>query len=369
MGTAREHTQRAWRPSTPDGGPSNRAIVRVVMVAIIVAVATLAVLWAAWLSRQIITWILVSALLAVAINPLVNLLQKRLRLPRVPAIAGVYLMAFAVITAVAAIFVPQLITAGEQLGEDVPEYADRLQESRLVQDLDARYGLLDELETRVTDVVATVAGPSTAVDITTRVANGLVAAITIAVVTFLLSLYGAEIRRWVITQFSGTMRPRVERVADNMYRVIAGYAVGLLIIATIAGTAAWLFLSALGIPGASVLALWVGLMTLVPLVGATLGGIPYVIVSFFVSIPLGVAALVFLLVYQQVENNFVQPLIQRRTVQLNPLWIIIAVLIGAKLLGIVGVLVAIPVAGMIQVAIQEFWSRRQPTPAPAELPY
>lgn len=345
-----------WGPRVPDGGPSNRAIIRVVLLLLVI----FAVLWAAWLSRQIITWIFVSALLAVAIDPLVNQFQRRLRFPRVLAISAVYVLAGAVITGVAAIFVPQLITAGEQLVEDVPGYADRLQNSRLVQDLDERYGLLDELEVRLTDVVSSVAGPSTAVDITTRVANGLVAAITIGVVTFLLSLYGSEIRRWSVTQFSADMRPRVSRVADNMYRVIAGYVVGLLTIATVAGSAAWIFLTVLGVPGASVLALWVGIMTLVPLVGATLGGIPYVVVAFFVSLPVGIVALAFLLIYQQVENNFIQPLIQKRTVQLNPLWIIIAVLIGAKLLGLVGVLIAIPVAGMLQVTIQEFWQRRQP---------
>jgi predicted PurR-regulated permease PerM len=355
-----------WGPRIPDGGPSNRAIVRVVVLLVVL----FGMLWAAWLSRQIITWIFVAALLAVAINPLVNQIQRRLRLPRVLAISAVYILGMLVTTGVAAIFVPELITAGDQLVEDVPRYADRLQESRLVQDLDERYGLLNEIETRLTDVVSSVAGPSTAVDITTRVANGLVAAITIAVVTFLLSLHGTQIREWAVSQFSPDMRPRVQRVADDMYRVIAGYAVGLLIVATVAGTAAWAFLTLLGVPGAPVLALWVGLMTLVPLVGATLGGVPYVVVSFFVSIPVGVAALAFLLVYQQVENNFVQPVIQKRTVQLNPLWIIIAVLIGAKLLGLVGVLFAIPVAGMLQVTIQEFWTRRpRPVLTPETSPY
>ena len=359
MGSPRDDSAPLpWGPQIPDGGPSNRAIVRVILLLLVI----FAVLWAAWLSRQIITWVFISSLLAVAINPLVTQLQQRLRVPRVLAISAVYVLALLVITAVAAIFVPRLITAGEQLVEDVPRYADRLQNSRLVQDLDERYGLLNELEVRLTDAVSSIAGPSTAVDITTRFANGLVAAISIGVLTFLLSLYGSEIRRWVVTQFSPQMRPRVSRVADNMYRVIAGYAVGLLIVATIAGSAAWVFLTLLEVPGASLLALWVGLMTLVPLVGATLGGIPYVIVAFFVSIPVGIAALAYLLVYQQVENNFVQPLIQRRTVQLNPLWIIIAVLIGAKLLGIVGVLIAIPVAGMLQVTLQEFWQQRPSLP-------
>jgi len=359
-----------WGPRTPDGGPSNRAILRMIGMLLIVVV----VLWIAWQSRQIIVWIAVSTLLAVAIDPLVRRFQRRLKLPRALAITAVFLLGTLAIGVAASIFVPRVIDASEQLTEDLPGYADELQQSRLVQDLDERYGLLDEIEPRLTEALTDVAGPSTVVDITTRVANGLVALITIGVMTFLLSLYGAGFRGWVIKNSTTELRPRVVRLVDDMYRVIAGYVVGLFTIAAVAGTTAWIFLTAIGIPGASALALWVALMTLVPLVGATIGGVPYVAVAFFTSIPLGIAALVFLLVYQQVENNLVQPLIQKRAVQLNPLWVIIAVLIGATLVGIVGVLVAIPVAGILQVLLQDLWRNRQravPTAGPAnmELPY
>ena len=95
----------------------------------------------------------------------------------------------------------------------------------------------------------------------------------------------------------------------------------------------WIFLTIVDVPFAPLLGFWAGLSSLMPLVGATIGGIPYIIVAFFQGWPIGVAAIVFLIVYQQIENNVFQPIIHRYTVQLNPFWIILAVLVGATLLG------------------------------------
>jgi predicted PurR-regulated permease PerM len=128
----------------------------------------------------------------------------------------------------------------------------------------------------------------------------------------------------------------------------------------------WVFLTILDVPFALLLAFWAGLASLVPLVGATVGGIPYIAVAFFQGWPIGVAAIVFLIVYQQIENNVFQPVIHRYTVQLNPLWVILAVLVGGTLLGILGALLAIPIAGIVQVLVQEWWAaRRGVTPPPA----
>ncbi len=120
---------------------------------------------------------------------------------------------------------------------------------------------------------------------------------------------------------------------DRIYRVISGYVVGIFLVALTGGFAAWLFLTILGVPFALLLAFWAGFASLVPLVGATIGGIPYIAVAFFQGWQIGVAAIVFLVVYQQIENNVFQPVIHRFTVQLNPLWIILAVLVGANVLG------------------------------------
>lgn len=344
-------------------GPSTRAILRVV--GVLAAVTALA--WLLWVSRGVITWVAIGAFLAVAINPLVTLFQTRLRLRRAAAILLVYLLATGAITGAAIVFVPPLIDAGQQLTDEVPGYVDRLSESSVVQDLDEEYDILDKIEEEATSALSGIAGPDTAVDFATRIINGLVALISIGVICFLLSLYGPRLRTWTLDLAQGERRVRLERVADRIYRVISGYVVGIFLVALTGGFAVWLFLTILGVPFALLLAFWAGLASLIPLVGATIGGIPYIAVAFFQGWPIGVAAIVFLIVYQQIENNVFQPVIHRFTVQLNPLWIILAVLVGATVLGILGALLAIPTAGIVQVLIQEWWAWRRgvaPPPAP-----
>lgn len=345
-------------------GASTRAILHVLAV---LGAAAL-VLWLLWVSRGVLTWLAIAAFLAVAINPLVTLLQRRLRLRRAGAIFVVYLLFTALITGAALLFVPPLIDAGQQATRDLPGYVDRLSQSSLVQDIDREYGALDRIEKEATAALEGIAGPDTAFALASRVVNGLLALISIAVICFLLSLYGPRLRVWVVALTEGERRERLERVLDRMYRVISGYVVGILLVSLTGGTAVWIFLTILGVPFALLLAFWAAIASLVPLVGATIGGIPYIAVAFFQSWQVGVAAIAFLVIYQQVENNVFQPVIHRFTVQLNPLWIIIAVLVGANVLGVLGALIAIPVAGILQVLFQEWWSmRRRPGPRPAEL--
>ena len=342
-------------------GISTRAILHV----LVVLGAVSAGLWLLWVSRGVVTWLAIAAFLAVAINPLVNLLQNRARLRRAPAILVVYLLLTAIVAGLALLFVPPLIDAGQQATRDVPGYVDRLSQSSVVQDLDREYGVLERLKTEATTTLEGIAGPDTAFSLASRVINGLLALISIAVICFLLSLYGPRLRAWVVTLVEGDRRERLERVCDRIYRVISGYVLGILLVATTGGFAVWLFLTILGVPFALLLAFWAGLSSLIPLVGATIGGVPYIVVAFFQSWQAGVAAIVFLVVYQQIENNVFQPVIHRFTVQLNPLWIILAVLVGANVLGVVGALMAIPVAGIAQVLIQEWWSTPRPAPAGA----
>jgi predicted PurR-regulated permease PerM len=339
----------------PGDGWTSRAVAR----AFLTVVALAALLWILWSSRSVLLWVAVAAFLAVAINPAVGSLCKRLRLRRSGAIAIVYLLGTVALGGLLLVFIPPLIDAGDGLVSAIPGYVERLQNSQTVQNLDREYGVLDQLKTRATDAVSGVAGPNTAVDAASRVVNGLVALISIAVMCFLFSLYGPGVRRWAEDQFDEDgARGRVHGVLEGIYKVIAGYVVGVFLVALLGATAAAVFMNVTGIPYWPVLALWVALMALIPLVGAAFGATPYIIVAFFQGWPVGVAALVFFVVYQQIENNLVQPSIHKRTVKLNPLWIIIAVLIGTQLLGIVGALVAIPVAGIVQVLVQD-WARHR----------
>lgn len=364
MTSERPRTTRAAQVLTvglrarPGDGWSSAAVARTVLT----VVAVLALLYMAWISRAVLMWVAVAAFLAVAIDPPVRLLQTRARIPRAAAIGIVYLAGTALAAGAALIFIPPLVDAGQGLVEAIPGYVTELQRAGWVQDLDRRYNALDELQARATDLVSSVAGPNTAVDFASRVVNALLALVSIAVMAFLFSLNGPTLRRWATEQADGGGRRRIVGLLDGMYRVIAGYVVGVFTVAVLGATAATVFMTVVGIPYAPVLALWVGLMALIPMVGSFVGATPYIAVGFFQGIGIGIAAVVFFVVYQQIENNAVQPFIHRRTVNLNPLWIIIAVLVGTQVLGIVGALVAIPVAGIVQVLVQDFLAHRDDDP-------
>jgi predicted PurR-regulated permease PerM len=154
-------------------------------------------------------------------------------------------------------------------------------------------------------------------------------------------------------------RPRAERIADKIYRTVGGYVTGNLFISLIAGVSSTVVLLILDVPYAVALGLIVAILDLVPLAGATLAAIIVSTVAFITSVPDGIIVVVFFIVYQQLENHFLQPIVYSRTVQLSPLAILISVLIGAELAGVLGALAAIPVAGTLQVLILEWIQARK----------
>jgi predicted PurR-regulated permease PerM len=153
-------------------------------------------------------------------------------------------------------------------------------------------------------------------------------------------------------------QPRWRRVGYDIYRTVGGYVTGNLLISLIAGISSTIVLLIMGVPYAVALGLIVAFLDLIPLAGATLAAIIVGAVAFIHSIVAGIVVVVFFVIYQQVENHLLQPVVYGRTVQLSPLAVLIAVLIGAELAGVLGALAAIPVAGAIQVVIAD-WNRQR----------
>ena len=149
---------------------------------------------------------------------------------------------------------------------------------------------------------------------------------------------------------------------------MSGYVAGNLLISIVAGTVTYITLSVLGVPFAVPLAVLMAFLDLIPLVGATIGGVAIGIVTLFTDFPLAtIVWVIVLIVYQQVENNVVQPIVYRRTVNVPPLAVIVAILIGSELLGVLGALVAIPIAATVQIIVRDIWNlHRGPPDAPAE---
>ena len=336
------------------------------LLATIVAVAV--VLEVIWIARHVLTWILISLFLALALNPAVEWLQRRGVNRRGWATAITYVLALGVVAGIGFTFVPTLVSQVNDFVQKLPDYVHDITHGQgRLGFLETKYHIQERIEAAVKDGGATkVLGLSgVAVSVAKGVITIVVATVTILFMTFFMLLEGPK---WV-ERFYGLLpersRPRWRKVGSDIYRTVGGYVTGNLLISLIAGGLTTLVLLIMGVPYAVALGLIVAILDLIPLAGATIAAILIGIVAFLHSIPAGIVVVVFFVVYQQVENHLLQPVIYGRTVQLSPLAVLISILIGAELAGILGALGAIPVAGSIQVLIVDWLNHRHKRAAAA----
>ena len=344
-----------------------RTILRVLAIAIGVAV-TLAVLW---IARHVIAWVVISLFLALALDPLVRLIQRRTRLGRAPAIAVTYLILIVVIAGVSATFVPKLVEEVNGFVQATPSYVHDLTHGRgRLGFLERKYHVVEKVRAQVKKGgTAKVLGLSgAALSVTKSVITIIAATVTIIFLTFFMLLEGGDWMERCYSLFPEESRPRWRRVGHDIYKTVGGYVTGNILISLIAGASITIVLLALGVPYAVALGLLVGVLDLIPLAGATVAGVIVTGVAFLHTVPAGIIVLVFFIVYQQLENHFLQPVIYGRTVQLSPLAVLVSVLVGAELAGILGALAAIPVAGAIQVIVRDQLAARRPVEPDAESP-
>ncbi|MGH4001587.1 MAG: AI-2E family transporter, partial [Pseudonocardiaceae bacterium] len=336
--------------------PATRPILRVVLIVLIV-IGALALIY---VLRTPLTWLLLAAFLAVALSGPVNYLDRRM--PRGAAIAVVYLVLLAMPVALAAVVIPPLVQEANVLADDLPGYVDEVQDfvenNDTLRSLEDDYMIAETLEEQVDELPGELGDAATALGgIGVGVVNSLFALFNILVLAAFMLAGG---RGWVDRALALQPRERAERlrrVLDHMARAVGGYVVGAFAVALIAGTLSYLVLLILGVPFRGPLAVVVGLFSLIPLVGATIAAVIVGIVTLFTNFPTAtIVWAVWAIVYQQVENNLIQPQIHRRTVDVQPFVVLVAVLIGGTLLGVLGAVVAIPAAASIQIAIGEWWA-------------
>jgi predicted PurR-regulated permease PerM len=335
-----------------------RTILRVLLIVVAVAV----VLEVIWIARHVIAWVVIALFLALALDPLVGWIERRGHIKRGPAIAITYLIVLAVIVAVGATFIPKLVDEVNGFVQTTPDYVRDLTHGRgRLGFLERKYHVVEKVREQVQKGGATrVLGLSgAALSITKSIITIIAATVTIVFLTFFMLLEG---RGWVDRVYSlmpEESQPRWRRVGHDIYRTVGGYVTGNILISLIAGGSITIVLVIMGVPYAAALGLLVAFLDLIPLAGATVAGIIVCLVAFLHSVPAGIVVLVFFVVYQQLENHFLQPVIYGRTVQLSPLAVLISVLVGAELAGILGALAAIPVAGSLQVVIRDQLAHRK----------
>jgi predicted PurR-regulated permease PerM len=325
--------------------------------------AVSAVLAALWSVLNIMVLVVMAAVLAIGLDPAVRAMERRGQ-SRGRAVTLIFLGALAVVILFASLVIPRLVSQVGELADNIPGAVDDIATrddaiGRYVRENDVAEKLqkfVKDLPGKITNSFGTIVG------VAGKVGSVIFNIVTVAILTIYFMLSLPRMRRTAAIAFAPGTRERAEDVMDQAISRIGGYVAGILTTASIAGTSALVFFTilgmlGLGIPFAVPLAVFSGLLGLIPAVGAYIGAAPAVIVGFFQSPATGVVILVYFIVYQQIENYVIQPRIMKNAVNLSPAAVIISTLVFGSLAGFAGAVLALPAAATIKVIIVELFLR------------
>jgi predicted PurR-regulated permease PerM len=323
--------------------------------------------------RDIVVLLLVAGFVTVLLNPIVNLLQQRLVPRRGIAVTIVTLWAVLAFIGLALAFGYPLVNGITHLADQLPTYVANAEHGRgWIGHLVTKYHIQNWVQRNAPKLVGYgQALGKPALTIGAGALSLLIELATIFILVLLLLLEGPKMRVWVLGQMAPDRAATVTRIAGDMRRGITGYMLGNTLTSLIAGVVVFVTLMILGVPYPLLWGLWVALVDFLPMVGGALAGIPTALFAFTHSLTAGIVTTVVFLAYQQVENHILNPVIMSKTVRISPLLVLIAVLVGASLGslvdglfgGFVAALLAIPLAGALQVLAKEIWQATAPPPA------
>ena len=338
--------------TTPDNEP--RALIRYALAGLAL---TVLLLWTLFLVRGALLLIYVAALVAIGLSPLVAAIEQRRqarrrgRLPRWAAILLIYLAVIGVLVAIGIGIFPPLVSQARQLWAELPGFIDSAQQWLIQRGLLSRPITVSEAvqQTPVpgTDAVGTV------VSAIWGVLGGVFGLFTILIVAFYLLVDSESIVRTFVRLFPRPERPRVLDACRLVATKVSAWLAGQLLLAGIIGTTAALGLWLMGVPYFYVLALIAAIGEMIPVVGPLIAAIPAVVVAFTVSPALALGVAVFFILQQQFENHVLVPKVMERQVGISAVVVIVSLLIGGSLLGIMGAILAVPTAAILQVVFEE----------------
>lgn len=348
------------------------SIARTVFTTTLTVVAIVLGLYLIYLLRQPLGWVAIACFVAVALSGPVSWFSRWMK--RGWAITVTLLLVLLVPVAVIAIVVPPLVREGSKLVEKVPDYArefnDYVNNNEKLTRLNDEYDITRKVQDWANDLPSRIGDAAELLgNLGVGLVNSIFAALTIFIMTAFILGSGP---RWVRMLLSFQPPERGRRLGatlERMAQAVGAYVAGALLQAFVAGITTFIVLEILGIPFAAPLAVLTALFDLIPMVGATLGAVVVGIVTVFADFPLDtIIWVIWAIVYQQVENNLIQPRIQNRAVGIHPFGVIFAVLCGGTLLGIPGAILAVPVAASLQIAAKDLWQWRNEQRSGLELP-
>jgi predicted PurR-regulated permease PerM len=352
---------------------------RTIVVTVAVVAATYLLGKLIYRLRDIVLMIIVAGFVALLLNPIVVLLQRRI--PRRGfAVTIVTLAALVVFAVLAYSFGNPLVNGITNLADRLPSYVASAQHGTgWIGHLATKYHIQSWVQKNAPKLVTYAESLSKPVLTFGKGAISLLIELfTIFVLVLLLLLEAPKMRVWLLAQMQPENAATVTRIGSDLSRSVTGYMLGNLLTSLIAGTVVFVTLLIVGVPFPFLWGLWVALVDFLPMIGGALAGIPTVLFALGHSLTAGIVTAVVFVVYTQVENHVLNPVVMSKTVQINPLLVLLAVLVGASLGSLVGgifggfvaALLAIPAAGALQVLVREIWrvtaSPQVPPSRPAE---
>jgi len=309
--------------------------------------AVVALVYAVLQARLAITVTLLAGVVAVALNHAVALLQ-RWRQPRWLAILVVGLVVLGLVAVIGATIIPSAIAQAKVLASNLPQLVDNIRHTATFQVLDERIGVNDAIERVGKDAPALIFAAGNAL-------VGLVAAVVaVVLLAVFMLIFGAPLIERLLDEIEPAQRQRLRDILVTFYRMVGGYIAGIFLIAGIDTVATATFLAIMRMPFFLPLAMVSGLASMVPFVGSVLTSIT---ITLLALASLGtwpaVACAVFFIALGQIEGNVLGPLIFRRTVHVNPLVTLLAILFFGTMGGVIGAFLAIPLVGMVQIVLVE----------------
>ena len=327
---------------------------RTIVASIAVLLCTYVLLTVILATVRILAWVAIAGFLAIVLAPAVRFVQRLVGGRRTVATCLVMFSALAATVGVLLLFLLPVRNQVVAIITDLPgtvhraahgrgpigQLVQRLNIESYVQDNEAQ---LVKAAKRLTDSPLNTAA---------TVLSAVFGLVSILLMSTLFLTQSEPMGRAFIGVIPRRRRAKVRIIAADAAGAVSGYMVGNLLVSLIAGAAAFICLLALGVPSPVVLALWVAFADLIPLVGATIGAAACVLAAYLHSPSAGLIALIFFVVYQQVENGVIYPWLMARKVSVNPLMVLLSVLLAVEIFGILGALLAVPVSGALQVIVK-----------------
>jgi predicted PurR-regulated permease PerM len=347
---------------------STSVLVKRTLVVLLVTLGFLAVLWLLFATKQIILWLVIGSILAMTLEPAVAWLTRH-GFKRGIA-AGVVTLATVIVAAgVITLLAVPIVRQATQFAEDVPDYIDKLTApGGYFTWAEKRFHVQDKIGQLSPKALDLVAGAKSPVLNAVRTSFSMIAAVvSIFTIMVLLLIDGPRVWGWILSLVRSDLRDEAGEFGHNLLYSVGGYVRGNGLISFIAGIGAFIMMSIVNVPFALTLAVIVAILDLIPLVGATVAMIICALVALTGGWVPAVVVLIYFLVYQQIENNVIQPWVYSKTVALSPLIVLVATLCGAAIAGIIGVLLAIPAAATVYIGIAQLQALKRQGLIPDDL--